>query len=124
MTNVFHYTLTYCPAVCSQKMLMFDGLMGTFRTIKLRPRQPQCAVCGDNPTITKLIDYQLFCGSKPDDNTCNIDILKPEQRLTCSEYKDILDSRTPHLLVDVREPVQYNICHLPHSTSILITEKL
>lgn len=99
---------------------MFDGLMGTLRTIKLRSRQPNCAVCGDNPSITKLIDYQLFCGSSFDDSSREISVLKPEDRVTCTEYKHILDSGTPHLLVDVREPVQFNICHLPHATSILV----
>ena len=51
----------------SQKLLLFDALCGSFRTIKLRPRQPQCAVCGDNPSITALINYELFCGSRADD---------------------------------------------------------
>ena len=98
---------------------MFDGLMGTFRTIKLRPRQSQCAVCGDNPSITKLIDYQLFCGSKADDKSCSIAILKPEERVTCSEYKAITDAKTLHLLLDVREPVQFEICGFLNATSIL-----
>lgn len=46
---------------------MFDGLDGTFRTIKLRGRQNKCPVCGDNPTITKLIDYEQFCGARASD---------------------------------------------------------
>lgn len=50
-----------------QKMLLFDGQEGTFRTIKLRPKQPNCIVCGQRPEITELIDYQQFCGSRPDD---------------------------------------------------------
>ena len=62
---------------------MYDGLNGSFRTIKLRERSLDCAVCGDTPTITGLIDYEQFCGSSPDDkvsershdrshDTCNV----------------------------------------------------
>ncbi len=57
-----HYIESY-----SGRLLMFDGLGGTFRTIKLRRRNPLCAVCGDTPTITQLIDYELFCGSSAND---------------------------------------------------------
>ena len=50
-------------AVYFQRLLLFDALDMTFRTIKLRPRQTSCLVCGDNPTITELIDYEQFCGA-------------------------------------------------------------
>ena len=46
---------------------MFDGLSNAFHTIKLRSRDPSCDVCGDTPSITELIDYQLFCGSSAND---------------------------------------------------------
>jgi adenylyltransferase/sulfurtransferase len=42
-------------------MLHFDTLSGEIRTLKLR-RNPQCAVCGENPTVRELIDYEVFCG--------------------------------------------------------------
>ena len=57
-----HYIESY-----SGRLLMFDGLSGTFRTIKLRGRNPSCVVCGDTPSITQLIDYELFCGSSAND---------------------------------------------------------
>jgi adenylyltransferase/sulfurtransferase len=43
------------------RMLHFDTLSGEIRTLKLR-RNPQCAVCGENPTVRELIDYEVFCG--------------------------------------------------------------
>lgn len=47
---------------------MFDGVTGSFREVKLRSRQNGCAVCGDNPKITELLeDYPAFCGSGYDD---------------------------------------------------------
>jgi adenylyltransferase/sulfurtransferase len=53
---------------------MYDGLDGTFRTIRLRGRQPTCPVCGDNPTITQLIDYEQFCGAKATDKVSDFPI--------------------------------------------------
>ena len=45
------------------RLLLFDGMSGDIRTIKLRKKKEDCPVCGNQPTITKLIDYELFCGS-------------------------------------------------------------
>ncbi|XP_022333383.2 adenylyltransferase and sulfurtransferase MOCS3-like [Crassostrea virginica] len=96
-----------------QKMLLFDGQEGTFRTIKLRPRQPDCIVCGQRPVITELIDYQQFCGSQPDDKEKSLNLLGKEDRINVKEYKQILDQGRKHLLVDVRAPVEMEICQLP-----------
>lgn len=96
---------------------MFDGLSGVTRTVKLRPKQSSCAVCGENPTITMLIDYELFCGSRADDKSEAVSILDPGQRVTCQQYKKVVESGCAHILLDVREPVQYEICHLENSTS-------
>ena len=98
-------------------MLVFDGLMGVIRTVKLRPRQPTCAVCGDHPTISKLIDYEMFCGSKSDDKSTNLSLLDSQHRVTCQQYKVVVDSGQAHLLLDVREPVEHEICCLDNSTS-------
>ena len=46
---------------------MYDGLDGMFRNIKLRGRQANCPVCGDNPSIKHLIDYEQFCGARASD---------------------------------------------------------
>jgi molybdopterin/thiamine biosynthesis adenylyltransferase len=54
-------------APLSQKLLLFDALNCQFRTIKIRPRNKDCNVCGDNPSIRELIDYELFCNAKPND---------------------------------------------------------
>ena len=83
-------------------MLLFDALEASFRVIKLRPRQPSCCVCGDNPTITELQDYELFCGSSADDKVRvivlysqlmmimihpvkerGVKILEPKDRISC-----------------------------------------
>ncbi|XP_061174643.1 adenylyltransferase and sulfurtransferase MOCS3-like [Saccostrea echinata] len=96
-----------------QKMLLFDGQEGTFRTIKLRSKQPSCIVCGDHPEITELIDYQQFCGARADDKEKSLHLLETENRITVQEYKQILDSGQKHVLIDVRMPVEMEICQLP-----------
>lgn len=96
-----------------QKMLLFDGQEGTFRTIKLRPKQPNCIVCGQRPEITELIDYQQFCGSRPDDKEKSLSLLGCEDRISVQEYKEVLDLGQKHVLVDVRMPVEMEICQLP-----------
>lgn len=71
------------PASYSGKLLLFDGFIGTFRTIRLRERRKDCAVCGDNPAVVGLIDYPQFCGSRPDDKDHSVSILDPNERVTC-----------------------------------------
>uniref|UniRef100_A0A8C1PSG7 Adenylyltransferase and sulfurtransferase MOCS3 n=1 Tax=Cyprinus carpio TaxID=7962 RepID=A0A8C1PSG7_CYPCA len=85
-----------------KQLLMFDGQEGRFRSIRLRPKQAECAVCGETPTVTELQDYEQFCGSAATDK----------------EYKAVLDSSAPHLLLDVRPKVEVDICHLPVSINI------
>lgn len=53
--------------VLTSRMLVFDGTSSVFRNIKLRGKSKLCEVCGPNPTITKLIDYEQFCGSPAND---------------------------------------------------------
>lgn len=53
--------------VLSARLLLFDGSTTTFRNVKLRGRSKVCAVCGDDPTVTSLIDYEQFCGSSAHD---------------------------------------------------------
>lgn len=54
-------------AVYGQRMLLFDGLEGAFRSVRLRGRRKDCAICGQAPSIGCLIDYEQFCGSKATD---------------------------------------------------------
>ncbi|XP_078000860.1 adenylyltransferase and sulfurtransferase MOCS3-like [Glandiceps talaboti] len=104
----------------SQKLLVFDGMDGTFRTIKLRPRKGSCEVCGDNPTIKQLIDYEQFCGAKATDKTHQLDLVPGNQRISVMDYADIIEKGQSHLLVDVRQPCELEICRLPNTTNIPI----
>ena len=53
--------------VLSKSLLLFDGSDCSFRKVRVRDRNPSCAVCGSEPSITALIDYEQFCGSKAND---------------------------------------------------------
>src|SRR6185437_9492059 len=90
------------------RLLLFNALDMKFRELKLR-RDPQCPVCGENPTITELIDYEMFCGvtAEPETNAMNPD------EVTVQDMRRALDD--PKLgikVLDVREPDEYEIAHV------------
>jgi len=90
------------------RLLLFNALDMKFREVKLR-RDPQCPLCGENPSITRLIDYEQFCGipAEPATGASNPD------EVTVQEMKKALDD--PKLgikIVDVREPDEYQIAHI------------
>lgn len=100
----------------SGKLLLMDGLSGSFRSVKLRSKQTSCAVCGNHPTITRILDdYPQFCGSGVVDKLPMINIIPEKDRITVFEYEDLKTKQ--HLLLDVRESMQFDICALPNSTS-------
>ncbi|KAI7804909.1 adenylyltransferase and sulfurtransferase MOCS3 [Triplophysa rosa] len=101
-----------------KQLLMFDGQEGRFRSIQLRAKQAGCAVCGETPTVTQLQDYERFCGSAATDKCRRLNLLTKEQRVSVQEYKEIVDTSTPHVLLDVRPKVEVDICRLKTSINI------
>ncbi|MGA2747260.1 MAG: molybdopterin-synthase adenylyltransferase MoeB [Verrucomicrobiota bacterium] len=90
------------------RLLLFNALEMKFREVRLR-RDPQCPLCGENPTITKLIDYEMFCGISPQPATPAIN---PDE-VTVQEMKRALDNPSLGIMViDVREPDEYQIAHV------------
>jgi sulfur-carrier protein adenylyltransferase/sulfurtransferase len=89
------------------RVLLVDALGMKFRQVKLR-KNPECPVCGAHPTITKLIDYQEFCGIRGEEApvTTNVPEIQPE------ELKQRLDAGEDIFILDVREPHEYQICNL------------
>ncbi|XP_060628087.2 adenylyltransferase and sulfurtransferase MOCS3 [Anolis sagrei] len=106
----------------NRSMLLFDALEGRFRHIKLRPRNPDCAVCSERPSVTTLQDYEAFCGSSATDKCRTLHLLNGDERISVEEYKDILDSQALHVLVDVRPSVEVEICHLSHSFNVPLSK--
>jgi len=91
------------------------GRLVLYDALKLR-RNPECPVCGDHPTITKLIDYQEFCGI-PQVEPPPAPGLK-EGEIDVVDVKRKMDQGEPFLLLDVREPHEYLICSIPTSKLI------
>src|SRR5579872_4960023 len=90
------------------RLLLFDALGMKFRELKLR-KNPECPVCGDHPTVTKLIDYQEFCGTRGEEAPAPPTTV-PE--ITPRELKARLDRGDDLYILDVREPHEYQICNI------------
>ena len=90
------------------RLLLVDALGMKFRELKLR-KNPDCAVCGTNPTVTKLIDYEQFCGLRGEEKPVNQNGV-PE--ISVEELKKKLDAREDVFVLDVREPHEYQICNI------------
>jgi molybdopterin/thiamine biosynthesis adenylyltransferase/rhodanese-related sulfurtransferase len=90
------------------RLLLFDALAMKFRELKLR-KNPNCPVCGEHPTVTKLIDYYEFCGVRGEEAPVP-DLKVPE--ITPRELKARLDRGDDLYILDVREPHEYQICNL------------
>ena len=95
------------------RLMLYDALSMKFRELKLR-KNPECPICGDHRTITKLIDYQEFCGipHQPAEPVVDLSEVDP---VTVKEKFDRGDNFT---LIDVREPHEYQICRIPGSKLI------
>jgi adenylyltransferase/sulfurtransferase len=90
------------------RLLLFDGLSMKWRELRLK-KNASCAICGDQPSITGLIDYDEFCGITKDDMK---ETAKPIEEITVSELKARLDQGDRPTLIDVREPFEWTIANL------------
>jgi sulfur-carrier protein adenylyltransferase/sulfurtransferase len=98
------------------RLALFDGLEFEWREVNVR-RNPECPACGDSPTVTKLIDYEEFCGMRPTPSAKDPNEL-PE--MTATELKERLDRGDRLTLIDVREPHEWQIGNLSHYGAELI----
>lgn len=101
--------------VASGKLLLYDGSSCSFRTIKLRGKNKNCAVCGDSPTIEKLIDYEQFCGMAATDKDSGLTLLDSCERISVEDYNEVSDK---HLLIDVRSANEFEICQMKSAINI------
>jgi molybdopterin/thiamine biosynthesis adenylyltransferase/rhodanese-related sulfurtransferase len=94
------------------RLLHFDALKVKFRELNLR-RDPECPVCGENPTIFSPIDYEEFCGARDQDAI---------PTMSAHELKRKMDAHEPFELVDVREPFEYEIARIDGAKLIPLGE--
>jgi sulfur-carrier protein adenylyltransferase/sulfurtransferase len=92
------------------RLLLVDALNMRFRELKLR-KNPDCPVCGVNPTVTKLIDYQQFCGIVPE-TPKEANLKNGIPQITVKELKRRIDAGEKVQLIDVREPYEYQIAQI------------
>jgi adenylyltransferase/sulfurtransferase len=98
------------------RMLVYDALELKFRELKVR-KDPECPVCGKNPTVTELIDYEAFCGVTPD-----VAEFASQLSLTPKEVKQMMDAGEEVTLIDVREPHEYQIVHFDDAKLIPVAQ--
>ncbi|VDL76579.1 unnamed protein product [Nippostrongylus brasiliensis] len=106
----------------SSKLYLFDGSCGRSRTIALRPRNKQCAVCGDSPTITELIDYVSFCGSGACDKIQSLSVLSPTDRVSATDYAEIRSNSDNPILLDTRPPHEFAIASLKEAKNVTLDD--
>jgi adenylyltransferase/sulfurtransferase len=99
------------------RLLLYDALAMRFRELKLR-RNTECPVCGDHPTVRELIDYQQFCGI-PGHTEAPV---AAEGDVDPVEVKAKIDRGERFVLIDVREPHEYQICSIPQAKLIPLGE--
>jgi len=102
------------------RLLLYDALQMRFQEFKVR-RNPKCPACGDRPTVTHLIDYEQFCGMRGQEAAAPA-ATEGAGELTVEELKTRLDRREPVFILDVRNPEEYHICHLPGSKLLPLPE--
>src|ERR1700759_2466404 len=89
------------------RLLLVDALGMKFRELKLR-KNPDCPVCGTHPTVTKLVDYNEFCGIREEEKTRSNAV----REIQVEELKRRLEAKEHLFVLDVREPHEYQICNL------------
>ena len=95
------------------KLMVYDALEMEYRRLTVR-KDPECPLCGKNPTITGLIDYEAFCGTVSEE----AQRAAAGSTILASELKAKMDAGEDFLLVDVREPAEYEIVQIPGSVLI------
>ncbi|CAM3494348.1 adenylyltransferase/sulfurtransferase MoeZ [Stackebrandtia soli] len=90
------------------RLMVYDALEMTYRTVKVK-KDPNCALCGENPTVTGLIDYDDFCGAVSEEATAAVQ----NSTITASELKEWIDAGKDIDIIDVREPAEWEIVRIP-----------
>eukprot|EP00794_Sanderia_malayensis_P018538 gene18538-20399_t len=104
-----------------KKLLVFDGLSGEIRIVRLRSKKEDCPVCGLKPSISTLQDYEALCGASATDKCVSISLLSKDERISVEQYKNIVDQREEHLLIDVRPEVEFDICSFAQAKNFPIS---
>ena len=97
----------------SGRLMIYDALEMSYKTVKIN-KDPDCAICGKNPTVTELIDYEAFCGAVSEEAEAAV----VGSTISAKDLAAMLDRGDDFFLVDVREPNEYEIVSIPGATLI------
>jgi sulfur-carrier protein adenylyltransferase/sulfurtransferase len=95
------------------RLMIYDALEMSYRSLNIR-KDPDCVICGKNPSVTELIDYEAFCGAV----SADAQQATAGSTITAAELKAMLDADDDIFLVDVREPNEYEIVSIPGAVLI------
>jgi adenylyltransferase/sulfurtransferase len=95
------------------RLMIYDALEMSYRTVQVK-KDPECPVCGKNPTVTELIDYEAFCGAVSEEAQEAVQ----GSTITARDLKNMMDADENIFVVDVREPNEYEIVSIPGATLI------
>ena len=93
------------------RLLLYDAMKMNFKEVRVR-KDPECVLCGDNPSVTELIDYEAFCDVPPPRAEVSEEIDDAVYELSPQEFKDSMDQDPSAVLVDVRESHEWDICNI------------
>ncbi len=93
------------------RLLLYDAMKMNFKEVRVR-KDPECALCGINPTITELIDYREFCDIQLPGTKLHEEFDAESFELSPSEFKVAIEQDPAAVLVDVREQFEWNICYI------------
>jgi len=102
------------------KFVIYNSLDMQVRVLKLH-KDPACPICGKNPTIKALIDYEQFCGMKVE-QTQTQQVATAKDEITALELKVKMDEKQDFVLIDVREPNEYDIARIPGATLVPLSQ--
>jgi len=103
------------------RFLLYDALKMRFREFKV-PRDPECPVCGEHPTVTALIDYEQFCGIHPPATEPSLVSTTHVLEISSTDLKARLDRGEKVRVIDVREPNEFQINRIPGAELIPLGE--
>ena len=93
------------------RLLLYDAMKMKFKEVRVR-KDPECALCGEHPSVTELVDYQAFCDIHLPGPVPQIDINEDLYELSPKEFKTAIEQDPSAVLVDVRERFEWDICRI------------
>ena len=93
------------------RLLLYDAMKMNFKEVRVR-KDPECALCGEHPTVTELIDYREFCDIQLPGTAVQGEFDEDSFELSPLEFKKALEQDAAAVLVDVREQYEWDICYI------------